>query len=352
MMIMILRIRKPISGGIILSYRCTGECKHCMYACSPRWSNDWIDLNSLNVILSKLAQFFSEVYPKNAHGVLGINYGLHFTGGEPFLNYDLLLKAVKIAKEKEIPGIFVETNCFWCIDDSITEERFKALKDVGLDGVLISANPFVVEHVPFGRIKRAFRIACRVYGEDNVMVYHPIFFRQLLEMGIDGTMSFEEYLTKVLRYDKDGFMKGFNPGIILPMGRLPYRIGYLYKHYPARYFFKESCLDELTRPWHIHIDCYYNYIPGYCGGISLGDAREIDKLVVEGIDLDDRPILKALVANLGELYDFAVKEFGYKERKEGYISKCHLCVDIRRHIALETSEFKELRPREYYIRLI
>ena len=35
-------IPRPISGGIMLSYKCTAACQHCMYACSPRWDADWI----------------------------------------------------------------------------------------------------------------------------------------------------------------------------------------------------------------------------------------------------------------------------------------------------------------------
>lgn len=69
------------------------------------------------------------------------------------------------------------------------------------------------------------------------------------------------------------------------------------------------------------------------------------------MNLDDRPILGALVTGRGELYRFAVEEFGYEEAPDGYISKCHLCVDIRKHIAQRTGEFKEIRPREFYSRL-
>ena len=133
------------------------------------------------------------------------------------------------------------------------------------------------------------------------------------------------------------------------MGRVPYRLNYLYDKYPARTFFTESCREELTRDWHIHVDNYCNYIPGYCGGISLGDARNLDS-ICSGIDLDDHPILARLVSERGikHLYMLGVEEFGYRESESGYISKCHLCVDIRRHISEETDEFKELRPKEFY----
>ena len=136
------------------------------------------------------------------------------------------------------------------------------------------------------------------------------------------------------------------------MGRACYALGSLFRKYPAERFFNESCREELTRPWHVHIDNYCNYITGYCGGISLGDARDLDA-ICSGIDLDDHPILARLVSHggIGRLYRFAVEEYGYRESEDGYISKCHLCVDIRRHIIEQTDEFKELKPREFYLNL-
>jgi hypothetical protein len=106
----------------------------------------------------------------------------------------------------------------------------------------------------------------------------------------------------------------------------------------------------LTRGWHIHVDNYCNYMTGYCGGISLGDARDITS-ICQGIDLNERPILSALATDLKRLFELGVVEFSYKQREEGYISKCHLCVDLRRHMAQETDGFQELRPREFYSHL-
>ncbi|MEM2915510.1 MAG: hypothetical protein QXH91_08970, partial [Candidatus Bathyarchaeia archaeon] len=259
-------------------------------------------------------------------------------GGEPFLNFELLLKAVKLASDLNIPSIFVETNCFWCIHDVTTREKILQLRDAGLKGILLSVNPFILEQVPFERIERAFRISKEVFSE-NVIVYQSFFYEEFRRFKIKSTLPFKEYLQKSpsrLRYVE-----------LLPMGRAVYELGYLF---PAKYFFGESCVKELTRDWHVHIDNYCNYIPGYCGGISLGDARDMDSLF-RGIDLSDKPILNALATDLKNLYEFAAKEFNYRELSEGYVSKCHLCIDIRKHIAKQTDEFKELKPREFYYHL-
>ena len=142
-----LYIPEPVSGGILLSYRCTSECKHCMYACSSKWRGDWISEENLEKILIQL----SGKIKRNVFGSdsVGINSGLHFTGGEPFLNFELLLKAVEMAHKLGIPSTFVETNCFWCIDEENAKQKLTQLKDAGLKGILISVNPFILEQVPF-----------------------------------------------------------------------------------------------------------------------------------------------------------------------------------------------------------
>jgi len=106
----------------------------------------------------------------------------------------------------------------------------------------------------------------------------------------------------------------------------------------------------LLRNWHNHFDNYGNYLPGYCGGISLGNWRNLNELLEEGVNLHRHPILGFLInQDFKGLFRFA-KDFGYQESKEGYVSKCHLCVDIRKHL-LTKQEFEELKPKEFYFYL-
>ncbi|MCX8170954.1 MAG: 4Fe-4S cluster-binding domain-containing protein [Candidatus Bathyarchaeota archaeon] len=342
---------RPLSAGILLTYKCTNECQHCMYACSPKWRDDWIDLKAAEKILEVLSKVFREYYPEGFNQV-GVNIGLHFTGGEPFLNFDLLLSLVEAASSHNIPSVFVETNCFWCVNDDITEEKLVKLKKSGLDGILISANPFVVEQIPFERIERAAKISRRIFGR-NTIIYQEIFFQQIKSINLKGTLPFKEYLSIMRERDPLGLYSGLSYPSMLLMGRLPYRLGYLYRRKAAKDFFNESCFEELTRNWHVHIDNYYNYITGYCAGISLGDARDLETLCQDGIDLDKYPIVSRLTSFEGikKLFTYASKEYGYEERKDGYVSKCHLCLDIRRHIMSRANDLKDLRPREFYERL-
>ena len=48
------------------------------------------------------------------------------------------------------------------------------------------------------------------------------------------------------------------------------------------------------------------------------------------------------------LMTLAVNEYGFEPSKE-YLSKCHLCFEIRRFLALEKGvESRELQPRGFY----
>ena len=147
-----MNIPRPISGGLMLSYKCPAECRHCMYACSPKWPGDWISVEQLEIYLPQLARVIAPSPYGRRH--MSLDHGLHFSGGEPFLNFSLLLKALEIAETLQIPSTFVETNCYWCKSDGLTRERLQVLKQSGLIGIMISVNPYYAEYVPFERTER------------------------------------------------------------------------------------------------------------------------------------------------------------------------------------------------------
>jgi hypothetical protein len=328
-----LPVPPPYSAGVFLTYKCTNTCKHCLYACSPRWSADWISEEDAEQVLVQLARAMRGQYPYP--GRVGVNDGLHFTGGEPFLNFELLLCLTRIAQRVGIPTIFVETNGFWCTDDEGTRDKMLALKDAGMDGLFVSANPFILEQIPFERTERAVRISRQVFGE-NAIVYQRFFYNQFERMGLRGTLAFDAYVEQAGH--------GLHYVELFANGRVPYKMNHLFHSQPAHHFFGQSCERELIRDWHIHVDNYGNFVPGFCGGLTLGDARDLDSLY-KGIDLDELPVLRTLLTDLADLYHLA-QAYDYQERVD-YISKCHLCLDIRRHL-VQSGDFRELQPGAYY----
>jgi len=69
-----------------------------MYASSSKWSADWISEGDVEEISTQLSGKIQS--PRDPNSV-GINYGLHFTGGEPFLNFDLLLLRRHLALQSD-----------------------------------------------------------------------------------------------------------------------------------------------------------------------------------------------------------------------------------------------------------
>ena len=307
-----------------------------MYACSPKWEG-WISRQDLHTILEQLA---ATIHP-SPYGPdsVSLSHGLHFTGGEPFINFNLLLEAVEIANKLRIPSTFVETNCFWCTNDDVTRKKLLALKKSGLKGIMISVNPYYLEYIPFEQTERCVRIASQIFGE-NTMVYQIDYYVRFRRIGITGTISVEDYIKSA----NEELARGVE---LFAMGRTGYKLSGIYHKYPAEAFLNESCYPPFLRNWHNHFDFYGNYFPGFCCGISLGDCRELDRLLNEGIDLEKQPILGFLVNDdFKGLLGFA-EALGYEKSTEGYISKCHVCTDIRKHLS-EREEFEELKPSEFY----
>jgi hypothetical protein len=325
----------------MLSYKCSAECRHCMYACSPKWSADWISEEDLEFLLSLLARSI-QPSPWGAE-TMSLNHGLHFSGGEPFLNYPLLLTAVEMAEKLDIPSTFVETNCFWCKNDVVTREKLAGLKEAGLNGILISVNPFYAEYVPFERTERCIRMSQEVFGP-NVMVYQNQYYHRFKALGIRDRISLQDYID---------LTQGENLAERVELflqGRAARQLRTFYPTYPAQTFFGQPCRPSFLRDWHNHFDNYGNFIPGYCGGISLGSWSNLEELTKEGIDLEEHPLLGFFVTeDIQGLLDFA-KEFGYQEVHEGYLSKCDLCLDLREYL-VSRQDFPELSPKEFYAHL-
>jgi hypothetical protein len=309
-----------------------------MYACSPKWKADWMTREDMEALLSQLAD---SIAPSPwGDDTISLNHGLHFTGGEPFLNFELLLDGVRMAEEMGIPSTFVETNCSWCGSDEGTREKLRLLQEAGLKGVLISVNPFYAEYVPFERTERCIRISTEVFGR-NVAIYQMAYYQRFRRLGIRERLPLEDYLALT-----EGERLAERVELFL-MGRAARELREFYPAFPAQHFFGQPCRPPFLRNWHNHFDNYGNLMPGYCGGISLGSWRELDRLVSEGIDLDEHPLLQLLITeDVRRLFHFA-EDFGYQESPERYVSKCDLCLDIRSYLVTK-GDFEELSPKEFY----
>jgi len=327
------KISELSSGGIILSYQCSNQCRHCLYACAPDYQ-EWMSEKMADQILGSVA------------GHRLYLTGLHIAGGEPFIKPELLEYVIRKAISLSLPVDYVETNGFWCRSKDRARSVLQRMKDAGLQAILVSCSPFHQEFIPFESVKNAVDVGRQVFGPSGVLIYTPYFYEQLSNVEPGEPLPFEQYVEAV--GEENASMAFATEYGLIPNGRAATRLAFLYEHRPASAYFGETCRRELSSPHHIHIDPYGHYIAGLCAGISLGDGRNLDSLY-QGINLDDKPVLHCLVNGGVELlYQWAIQNYGYQEDLKGYVAKCHLCLDIRRHLVASGETFVELAPEPFY----
>ncbi len=127
------------SVGILLTYWCNAACAHCYENSSPQCRHT-MSLDQVRDCLRQLRQL----------GCTGA--ALHFAGGEPFYDYELLIDSFKAARdERLLPLGKLETNAFWCTDDDLVRQRLTEIRDLGLIELLISSDVFHQEFIPIER---------------------------------------------------------------------------------------------------------------------------------------------------------------------------------------------------------
>ena len=324
-------VLRPSDIGIIMTYRCTSACKHCLYNCGPGW-NDWMDPQTVTDALAATKHW--------SHP-----YKVHLTGGEPFHNLPLLKHAIREANRLGIHH-YVETDAYWCASKEKGVKLFTELKDDGLEQILISCSPFHAETIPPSHTYAAIEAAIEVLGPQGVQVYLPHCIKQLQLFDPTKTTPITEYVeTFGLRTAGEMLWDGY---YIIPAGRSGYKLGFLTKRWPAQHFKGDNCHHEILFAHHSHLDLYGNYISWFCGGLTIGSWRRLPELMEEFRRARYPPLIEILI-NQGPfgLYEMASLDWGYVEETAGYAGKCHLCVDVRRHLS-STSEWRELDPKAFY----
>lgn len=321
----------PTELGIILTYQCECSCVHCLYNCGPAW-REWMSFEDVDLAV-------------RATQALLKPYRVYMTGGEPFLNFPLLLHAVQAASRMRV-SCYAETSAAWCVRGEEVADRFIQLRDNGLEAILISCSPFHAAVVPLKRTLLAIAVALEVFRSDRVVINKLDWLDQLSRFGFEETIPLDQYIESygpgpagVMFWQGYGLISG---------GRSGFRIGYLTQRQQAAAFQGENCRQEIVYPQRAHLDLYGNFIPGFCSGLALSHWSEVARLRDDFETGRFSPLIAILIdSGPYGLFTFARDQYGYKPLRRGYAGKCHLCVDVRRYLA-RTAEFEELKPRQFY----
>ena len=300
-------------ASLLFTYRCTIACKHCLFNCSPKQPDICVTLEDGVEFLRQLR---------------ATDRVIHIAGGEPMMYYDQMLAICRVANEHNAAPHFFETNASWCVDDDVTRRRYEELKEAGLLGVYISADPYHQAFVTPQRRLRAFEWAIEIFAPENVAA-GDFSLEQLSELRRIGCDE-----SSLAEYSRD-----YPPRLLGRAGEL------LASFRPARPIEElvsdglwnsrsedGSCRSEFDphRMWEIHLDPYANIQT--CCGIIVGNLRE--KTLIEWMEQGfhtDNELVRMVYERGPYAYLELAKEHGFHPR-QGYPQKCNLCWKVRKFL--------------------
>jgi len=315
------------SGGLITNYYCTSRCRHCLYACSPHWEKKYIDPQTTEKTLAKIK-------------ALGC-HSVHIGGGEPFLNAKGLQMVAETADSLGVDIEYVETNSSWYRHKDAACLVLSSLKAKGIPMVLVSISPFHNEHIPFYKVKGIIE-ACKAV-KMKVFPWISDFYREIDVFDDTSPHALEEYESRHGR----SYLRNLPSRYWIHFGgRALETFAPVLGTRPCQEILssnKGGCF-ELLNVNHFHFDLFENYIPGLCSGLAI-HRDDVGEEITEA----KYPLLYTLFyKGINGLFDLVSSRYGF-EPAETYMSKCHLCLDLRRHLVLhETTTYLELKPRAFY----
>jgi len=271
---------------------------------------------------------------------------LHVGGGEPLLDFHLVTGLLARLRRSRIVLEYVETNGSPLL--SRTEEKLWALRDAGLNRLLLSISPFHNAFISADRIKGLIREIVRVLGPEGLFPWHPDYLPYLERAGSHAPRPLQSYLEHFTLEEIQTQLTSII--YIHPGGRAAELLAQFLPTFPAHEVLQVDCTPRLSSPVHAHVDHRGNYLTGFCSGLRIGREAALDlgSLYTRGISLEEFPILERLVrGGLKELFRWAERE-GYVPRKEGFVSPCHLCLDLRVFMYGLGFQFPELYPDFFY----
>ena len=312
------------SGGIIANYQCPAACGHCLYGCSPGAQPGYIDAAAAKRICETLRRFGCR--------------SLHIGGGEPFLDVEGLIGLIKTICNSGIHLDYIETNAAWITrDDTRNRQMLNEVIAAGGECIMVSADPFHVEFIPFWKPRELIKL--------------------LRHMGISHFIWQERYLPLLEQLDPGKTydcqaLHGFFGYDVQQRCAAEYGMRFggralnlLRKHGKKKTIAPPSnpCA-ELQNTGHFHVDFMGRYIPPGCTGMGI-----LLEDLGQALDPASYPVLSRLMEQgLGGLLQYA-QELGFAPEKNGYVSKCELCFEMRKHLVLHhAQEHPDVTPEWFY----
>jgi hypothetical protein len=296
-----------------LTTKCNLQCLFCQANAGP-WQNEVMDVTDACNYLVEAAK------------VTDLESFMVF-GGEPMLYPARAIAIFKKAQQFNVPRIDMLTNGVWGRDKERAEKLAKRLKNAGLNNLGISVDAFHLEYIPleFPRNAAQASLAAGIekvtwnvaviesLGDANhydMMTAHVL--KELEPLGIEAHIHKVVAAGRALQTIPQYFQKTRLDGPC--EGETPME-------------------NTLTNPQCLTIEPSGSV--DVCWHLSIGNARETPlSRIISEYDWRRNPLIKTVVEEgpVGILE--RQKQLVGRFDKNEYISKCHLCVEVRKHLHL------------------
>lgn len=129
---------------LLITTSCPIECDHCQHTCTAQ--GEWMDEKTLKKTMVE--------FHKNDIDLTKIS------GGEPFLFFNKLLKAIDIISEYYNPNnIAIATSGFWANNKKETYDKLQRVKERGIQTLQVSVDRFHLKKVPLRNIENILKIS-------------------------------------------------------------------------------------------------------------------------------------------------------------------------------------------------
>lgn len=278
----------------LLTYQCNFECDHCFVWGSP-WQSGTFTLENIRKALNQAQE-------------VGSIEWIYYEGGEPYLYYPILLKAVQEASQRGF-RVGIVSNAYWATNKEDAQswlEPFSGLiQDLTISTDLYHYNQRISHQAQNATaVAKAMDIPMGV-----ITVAQPI-----------GCGSDELKAKKAIGQLPDG-----ESGVMY-RGRASEKLVQKASLHPWQQF-KECPHEDLHEPGRVHLDPFGNL--HICQGISIGNLYQVPlKEICTKYKPEAHPIVKPLlVGGPAEL----ARQYGFKP-DERYADACHLCYAARKEM--------------------
>jgi len=292
-----------------LTTKCNSQCIHCQADASPL-RNEVMDVKEAYSYLAETTT------------VSNLESFMVF-GGEPMLYPERAIAIFQKAHLLTIPKISMITNGIWGKNKETAEKLATKLKTAGLNTVDISIDSFHARHIPL-EYPQNTALALLKAGIENINWNVAVI--ESIDAENEYDKKTKELLKKLEHIGVDAHI--FK---IMPLGRAVQNLRKFFPHTSVYGPCEGEPIIEnaLTNPESVCIEPSGSV--NICWDLAIGNARQrpLSQIISE-YDWQQNPVIKTLVEEGPTGLLNLPRASGYKLQENRYISKCHLCTEIRK----------------------